>query len=141
MNTDEIIPELEQVSEPIAQLSVQKTKPKKEKTIEGTLTVDVYQTDSDVVIQSTIAGTKGENLDISITNDMVTIKGVRESDNQIDPNQYYYQELFWGPFSRSIILPEEIDADKATAVYKNGILNITLPKLSKTREKKLRVSS
>ena len=118
--------------------SVSKTKQKEE---EGQLTVDVYQTDDEIVIKSTIAGVTADDLDISITNDMVTIKGSRGSEEKIKQSDYYYQELYWGAFSRSIILPEEIDADNAKASMKNGVLTIKLPKLAKSRTKKIRISS
>ncbi|OGN03086.1 MAG: hypothetical protein A2651_03675 [Candidatus Yanofskybacteria bacterium RIFCSPHIGHO2_01_FULL_42_12] len=107
---------------------------------DGQLTVDVYQTDNDIVIQSTIAGVDQSNIDISVTNDMVTIKGRRPSPEKVRPSDYYYQELFWGPFSRSIILPEDIDSDNAKASMKNGLLTISLPKLSKSRTKKIKIS-
>ncbi len=106
---------------------------------EGSLTVDVYRDDGDVVIQSTIAGATAADLDISILNDMVTIKGNRQPEMKIRGNDYYYQELYWGPFSRSIILPEEVDADSAKASMKNGILTIRLPTLEKAKTKKLKI--
>ncbi len=106
---------------------------------EGQLTVDVYQTEDDIVIKSTIAGVKAEDIDISVTNDMVTIKGQRKPDAKIRPSDYYYQELYWGAFSRTIILPEDVDADNAKAAMKNGILTLSLPKLAKTKIKKVRI--
>lgn len=115
-----------------------KARPKEE---EGQLTVDVYQTEDDIVIKSTIAGVTAEDMDISITNDMVTVKGGRNPDERVKQSDYYYRELYWGPFSRSIILPEEIDADNAKASMKNGVLTIRLPKLAKSRIKKIRISS
>ena len=118
--------------------SVSKAKQKEE---EGQLTVDVYQTDDDIVIKSTIAGVTADDLDISITNDMVTIKGSRGSEEKIKQSDYYYQELYWGAFSRSIILPEEIDADNAKASMKNGVLTIKLPKLAKSRTKKIKITN
>jgi len=117
--------------------NVSKTKQKEE---EGQLTVDVYQTDDDIVIKSTIAGVTADDLDISITNDMVTIKGSRDSEEKIRQSDYYYQELYWGAVSRSIILPEEIDADNAKASMKNGVLTIRLPKLAKSRTKKIKIT-
>ncbi len=107
---------------------------------EGQLTVDVYQTEDEIIIKSTIAGVTADDIDISITNDMVNIKGSRKSDEKVRASDYYYQELYWGQFSRSIILPEEIDADKARATMKNGILTLRLPKLAKSRIKKIRVA-
>ncbi len=106
---------------------------------EGQLTIDVYQTDSDIVIKSTIAGVKSENIDIEITNDMITIKGMRRNDENISQENYYYQELYWGPFSRSVILPVDVDSDKAKASMKNGIITIKLPKAEKLKTKTIKV--
>lgn len=108
---------------------------------DGQLTVDVYQTDDDIIVQSTIAGVDQNDVDISVTNDMVTIKGKRATPEKIRSSDYYYQELFWGPFSRSIILPEDVDSDNAKASMKSGLLTIRLPKLAKSRTKKLKISS
>jgi HSP20 family protein len=106
---------------------------------EGQLTIDVYQTDNDIVIKSTIAGVKPEDLDISINNDMVTIKGERKNEELIDHNNYYYQECYWGSFSRSVLLPVDIISDKAEASLKNGILTLRLPKADTTKIKKIQV--
>jgi HSP20 family protein len=106
---------------------------------EGQLTIDVYQTDNDIVIKSTIAGVKPEDLDVSINNDMVTIRGERKNDEKIESENYYYQECYWGAFSRSVILPVEVLADKAEASMKNGILTIRLPKADTTKTKKIQV--
>ena len=106
---------------------------------EGQLTVDVYQENGDIVVRSTIAGVSPDDLDISLTKDMVTIRGSRQREEKIKTGDYYHQELHWGAFSRSIILPEEIDSDRAKATMKNGILTLRLPKRVKT--KKLKISS
>lgn len=118
------------------------TSPKKQSKDDhdGQLTVDVYQTEDDIVVQSTIAGVDQNDIDISVTNDMVTIKGKRATPEKIKSSDYYYQELFWGPFSRSIILPEDVDSDNAKASMKNGLLTIRLPKLAKIRTKKVKIS-
>jgi HSP20 family protein len=106
---------------------------------EGQLTIDVYQTDDDVVIKSTIAGVKPEDLDVNINNDMVTIRGERKQDEEVDGENYYYQECYWGQFSRSVILPVEIITEKAEATMKNGILTIRLPKADVTKTRKIQV--
>lgn len=106
---------------------------------EGQLTIDVYQTDNDIVIKSTIAGVKPEDLDISINNDMVTIKGERKNEEMIDHGNYYYQECYWGSFSRSVLLPVDVISDKAEASLKNGILTLRLPKADTTKVKKIQV--
>ena len=125
-------------AELVASKSPARTKQAEE---EGQLTVDVYQTEDEIIIKSTIAGVTAADIDISITNDMVNIKGNRKSDEKVKTSDYYYQELYWGSFSRSIILPEEIDADNAKATMKNGILTLRLPKLAKSRIKKVRIVS
>lgn len=106
---------------------------------EGQLTIDVYQTDSDIVIKSTIAGVRPEDLDIQINNDMVTIRGERRKEEETREEDYYYQECYWGAFSRSIILPVDIQANKAEAIMKNGILTIRLPKAETAKARKIQV--
>jgi len=106
---------------------------------EGQLSVDVYQTSSAIVIKSTIAGVRPEDIDISINNDMVTIKGKRELESTISEDDYFYQECYWGGFSRSIILPVEIIADKVEASLKNGVLTISLPKAKKAQAFSIKV--
>lgn len=102
---------------------------KKEPQEEGHLTVDVFKNGDDIVIQSTIAGADPNNIDISITKDMVTIRGNRNAEEKIKSSDYYHRELYWGPFSRSILLPADIDPDNSKASMKNGVLTIRLPKL------------
>lgn len=106
---------------------------------EGQLTVDVYQTPTEIVIRSAIAGVDPKDLDISINNDMVTIRGERKEEETVSDDDYFYRECFWGAFSRSIILPAEVDTSAANASFKNGILTIRLPKIEKARVKKLKV--
>lgn len=107
---------------------------------EGQLAIDVYQTKDALIIEAPIAGvTDAENLDVSITNESVTVRGKREREVKIKEEDYFYQECYWGRFSRSIILPQEIDPEKAEATIKNGILIIKLPKLHRQKTKKLRV--
>ncbi len=106
---------------------------------EGQLTVDVYQTPTEIVIQSTIAGVDPEELDIAITAESVTIRGKREKMEEVADEDYFFQECYWGRFARQIILPQEIDADRAGASMKNGVLTIRLPKLNREKTKKLKV--
>ena len=108
---------------------------------EGQLMVDVYQTPTEIVIKSTVAGVNSEDIDISIVNDMITIKGRRILDENIKNEDYFFQECYWGSFSRSIILPMEIDSDRISATLKNGILTIRLPKIDKNRVKKIRIKA
>lgn len=106
---------------------------------EGELAVDVYETDEAVVIQSTIAGVRAEDLDITLSGDMLTIKGERKRDLDVPEHLSLYQECFWGPFSRSIILPVEVKIEKIEAVMKNGVLTLVLPKAHKERTKVIQV--
>jgi len=106
---------------------------------EGELAVDVYQTDTEIVIQSTIAGVKAEDLDISIESDTVTISGERKNIVQDKGKNYFYQECFWGAFTREIILPEEIDGGRAEASMKDGVFTLRIPKIERQKIKKVKV--
>lgn len=106
---------------------------------EGQLTIDVYQSPDEIIIESPIAGVRPEDLDIDITNESVTIRGSRERERRVKEEDYFYQECYWGKFSRSVVLPQEVDAEKASANIKNGVLTIKLPKLNRQKAKKLRV--
>ena len=107
----------------------------------GELTIDMYENDKEIVIKSIVAGVRPEDLDISITREMVTIKGKREGDRTIKSDDYFHQELYWGSFSRTITLPAEIDTDTVEAMEKHGLLIIRLPKLNKNKQTKVRVKS
>jgi HSP20 family molecular chaperone IbpA len=107
---------------------------------EGQLSIDVFQTPTEIVVESTIAGVKPEDLDIDITNESVTIRGRRVKENKISDEDYFYQECYWGKFSRSIILPQEVDAENAEASLKNGVLTVRLPKIDRQKSKKLKVN-
>ena len=96
--------------------------------IEGQLAIDVFQTDKKIIIKSTIAGVVPENLKISLHNDLLTIKGRRTLKENVSEENYVYRECYWGPFSRSIILPSEVDNKKVEADLENGVLTITLYK-------------
>lgn len=112
-----------------------------DETGEGQLVVDVYQTHNDIVIKTMVPGVRPEDLDISITRDMVTIKGKRETERTVADNDYFHKELYWGTFSRAILLPQEIEIEDAEAVEKHGLLIIRLPKLDKNRQAKVRVKN
>ncbi len=133
-------PEIELTKATMAPLRTKKVAPIEESyEPEGQLTVDVYQTASDIVIESAVAGVKPENLDINVSNDSVTIRGERSRSEEVSDEDYFYQECYWGRFSRSIILPQEVDPDAASVTFKNGILTVRLPKLNRKKTKKLKV--
>lgn len=106
---------------------------------EGQLTVDVYQTPTEIVVESAIAGVKPDDIDINVTPDSIAIKGTRQREKRAETEDYIYQECYWGRFARSIILPQEIDPENADVTFKNGILTVRLPKVNKKRSRKLRV--
>ena len=106
---------------------------------EGELAIDVYQTDKDIVIQSAIAGIRPEDLDVTIENDMVTLRGKRNNPEETDDKQYFHQECFWGVFSRQVFLPEEVDVRSAQAMMKDGVLTLRLPKMKRERSRKVNI--
>lgn len=110
-----------------------------EERYDGQLAVDVYQTADHIVIQSTVAGVRPEDLDVSISNDLVTIRGVRNRDQEVAEEDYFTQECYWGGFSRSIVLPVDVLSEKADAAMKNGILTITIPKVRTAKTQVVRV--
>ena len=96
--------------------------------LDGELVVDVYETGAEFVVLATIAGIQIKDLDISLEKDMMVIKGNRGDPYTHPDKKYFYQECYWGPFSRKIVLPEDIEIDKADAQIDKGILTIKIPK-------------
>ncbi|MBZ9572073.1 Hsp20/alpha crystallin family protein [Patescibacteria group bacterium] len=139
----EVEEKIKKESEKVKKLEVEEEPKKVEKSKEkwlkakGQLAVDVYQTDDNLVIQSAIAGVESEDLDISIENDVLMIKGNREKPAEEVKQNYFYQECYWGPFSREIILPVEVDPSRAEASMEKGILTIKIPKIEKERKRKI----
>ncbi|KKT60096.1 MAG: Protein containing Heat shock protein Hsp20 protein [Candidatus Azambacteria bacterium GW2011_GWC2_45_7b] len=132
---------MDNLDEPSGQDAKKPTKHDLPQDEEGQLTIDVWQTPDEIVVQAIVGGVKPEDLDVSVTHDMVTLRGKREKQREVSGNDYFYQELYWGAFSRSILLPQEVDADEAQATIKNGLLTIHLPKLDKARVAKLKVKN
>lgn len=95
--------------------------------VEGQLAVDVAQTDTELVIVAAMAGTKPEHIQLHLHNDLLTIRGERLSPVG-GATEHFYQECYWGKFSRSIILPVDVKAELAQAQYNNGVLTLRLPK-------------
>jgi len=112
-----------------------------EDAVEGQLTVDVYQTPDEIVIRSIVAGVRPDDLDISISRDMVTIRGTREEHKEVSEDNYFHKELYWGSFSRTVLLPAEVEVEEAQASEKYGLLTIRLPKVDKEKQTKLKVKS
>ena len=83
---------------------------------------------------------KRQDLEVHISNDSVTIRGTRKKTEEVQDKDYFYQECFWGTFSRTVLLPGEVDPDKSVASLKSGILTVRMPKVAKSKTKKLRVA-
>jgi len=105
------------------------------------LNIDLYQTPNEIIVQTMVPGVRPEDLQIEISRDTLTIRGKREGNRAITDDNYYIRELYWGSFSRTIQLPEEVDIDEAEAVEKHGLLILKLPKVDKQRKSNVRVKS
>jgi HSP20 family protein len=106
---------------------------------EGQLAIDAYQTEDDIIIKAPIAGVQPDDLEVSVTDEMVTVKGERHDEHSATRDNYFCQECYWGSFSRSYVLPVAVDADKAEASLKNGVLTVKIPKLEKSRARSIKV--
>lgn len=141
----EEIPEEEKKKEPLPkeEKKVILQKPEKENWLEevGQLAVDVYETEQELVIQSAIAGIKKEDLDITLENDVLTIKGKRERPEVQEIKNSFYQECYWGKFQREIVLPVEINPESMTAFFQEGVLTIRLPKMERKKKRKIEIKT
>ena len=116
-----------------------KTPKKKWPDPEGELTVDVYQTINEIVIQAAVAGIKPEELDISVEDDMLIIKGNRNNPSEDKDRNYFFKECYWGSFSRRIIIPDEIDPSRINASMKEGVLMIRIPRIIREPKKSIEI--
>lgn len=114
-----------------------------EEDFEGQLSIDMYQTDKEVVVKAPVAGVNPEDLDIAVTEDMVHIRGKRHEEHKEERGNFIVRECYWGSFSRSQSLPVPVLADKADAsINKKGVLTIRVPKaITKEKSKSIRVRS
>lgn len=108
---------------------------------EGQLAVDIYQTEKEIVILAPIGGVPTDNIDVSVKDGVLTIKGTRSFEKKVLEESYFTKECFWGNFSRAIILPESADLGKITASFHNGILEIHIPKNEKIHTKVIRIKT
>lgn len=108
---------------------------------EAELSVDVYQTPTDMIIQTMVAGVKPEDLELSIARDMITIRGEREENRSIDENNFFTKELYWGKFSRTISLPKEVEPEEVEATEKHGLVTIKIKKVDKEKKNVVKVRS
>ncbi len=105
------------------------------------VSIDLFETNDSIIVKTFIAGVRPENVDLSLSRDRIVVSGSRNDEHSVNHDQYYYQELSWGEFSRTIQLPEEVDIDNAKADFGNGLLTVILPKLDRARETKLKVKA
>lgn len=140
--SQEVIVEEEAGSETPEPVAVQNKEQNNEEWMsdfEGQLNIDMYQTKDNVIIKSTIAGVRPEDIDITVANDMLTIKGARKKEDTVAQDDYFYQECYWGNFARSVIIPVDIDSEQIEADLKDGILTVIIPKAAKAKTKKVKV--
>ncbi len=105
------------------------------------LAVDMYQTDNEVVVKAAIPGVKADEVQISVTGEVLTIKGETREKEEVKEKAYHIREQRWGMFERTIALPTDVVADKAKADFENGILTITLPKAEEVKPKTISIKS
>lgn len=108
---------------------------------EAELSVDVYQTPTDIVVQAMVAGIKPEDLDLSIARDIITIRGKREENRNIDEENYFAKELYWGKFSRTISLPVEVEPEEVEATEKHGLITVKIKKVDREKKNTIKVRS
>lgn len=108
---------------------------------DGQLALDVFDDGEFITIKAPIAGVKKDDLEITITDEIVMVKGTRHQEHEISKENYFCQECYWGSFSRSYVLPVATDSDRATATLKEGILTIKIPKIEKTKTRVLKVNT
>ncbi len=108
---------------------------------EGQLAVDVYQDETNVYILAPIAGVKASQIDVSITDEVVTIRGERSPGHDTPSDSHLTHECYWGTFSRSYVLPISVDSEKSKATLKDGLLKIEIPKSANVKTKVIKVNS
>lgn len=108
---------------------------------EAELTVDVYQTPEEIIVQTMVAGVNPDDLELTIGRDIVTIRGKRDENRNIDEDNYFTKELYWGKFSRTISLPKEVEPEEVEATEKHGLLTIKMQKVDKEKKNTIKVKS
>lgn len=105
------------------------------------LSIDVFQTPNEIIVQTMVAGVKPEDLELVVARDMVTIRGKREESRTIDEDNYFVKELYWGKFSRTVSLPAEVEPEEVEATEKHGLLTIKIKKVDKEKKNNVRIKS
>jgi HSP20 family protein len=107
----------------------------------GAPSVDMYETENDVVIKASVPGMKADDVQINVTGDMLTIKGEIKEKSELKEKAYHIREQRWGSFERSIALPTIVLAEKAKAEFEDGVLTVTLPKAEEVKPKTITVKA
>lgn len=94
------------------------------------LALDIFETDKEFVVIAPIAGITKEDLDVSVSKGMLTIRGQRKQDKTVEKKNYLYEECFWGQFMRRVVLPDDIDISATQADLKNGLLILKIPRIA-----------
>lgn len=105
----------------------------------GQLAVDVYETEDELVIKARTAGVNKDDLDVSISEGILTISGTLSSGDESEANNWHIQECYWGEFSRTLALPVPVKEDEAKAALKDGVLTISFPKVQQEQAKKIQI--
>jgi HSP20 family protein len=105
------------------------------------LALDMYQTADSVVVKTSVPGITAEDIDITITGNVLSIKGECKMEEKVEKANYIRQERRYGVFQRSVSLPESIVSDKAEATYENGVLTLTIPKAEESKPKTIKVEA
>jgi len=108
---------------------------------EAELSIDLYQTPTDIIIQTMVAGVKPDDLEVSVSRDVVTIRGKREESRVIDEDNFFTKELYWGKFSRTMSLPVEVEPEEVEAIEKHGLLTVKIKKVDKEKKSNIKVRS
>lgn len=110
-----------------------------EDSVPGQLAVDVYETKEKLVVKARTAGVNKHDLDVSISDNTLTIRGTLSAGNEDDVENYFLQECYWGEFSRSIALPVPVKEEEIEAVLKDGVLTISFGKVKQDTVKKIQI--
>jgi HSP20 family protein len=107
--------------------------------VPGQLAVDVYQTKEDIYVVAPVPGVAKGDIDLSIVENTLTVRGKRSSSREVQEGDYFVQECYWGEFSRSIILPVPVKEERAEAELKDGMLTVRIPKTEQDKVKKIAI--
>lgn len=111
-----------------------------ESQVPGQLAVDVYQTKEDIIVVAPVPGVSKGDLDLSIVESTLTVRGARRESEKVRTSDYFVQECYWGEFSRSIILPVQVKEEEAEAELKDGMLTVKIPKAEQDKIRKINIS-